>query len=129
LGAIGQPVLIVSGCNDTMLPDSNAYFMFKHLKNARYVLVGHSMGGKLGQIVAARRPKELVGVVLVAPSRSTPMPVPEAVRAIMLQSYGSREGVFQALAVLGGEALHRLAFWQGRRGQWHGRDGIASLGF
>jgi pimeloyl-ACP methyl ester carboxylesterase len=33
------------------------------------------------------------------------MPVPEAVRAGMLQSYGSREGVLQALAVLGGESL------------------------
>jgi pimeloyl-ACP methyl ester carboxylesterase len=33
------------------------------------------------------------------------MPVPEAVRAGMLQSYGSHEGVLQALAVLGGDTL------------------------
>jgi 3-oxoadipate enol-lactonase len=71
----------------------------------RYVMVGHSMGGKVAQIVAARRPKELVGMVLVAPAPPTPMPVPEAVRAGMLQSYGSREGVLQALAVLGGGSL------------------------
>ena len=38
LSAINQPVLIVSGSNDTMLPDTNAYFMFKHLKNAQLVL-------------------------------------------------------------------------------------------
>jgi pimeloyl-ACP methyl ester carboxylesterase len=38
LGAIGQPVLVVSGSHDTMLPDANAYFMFKHLKNAQLVL-------------------------------------------------------------------------------------------
>ena len=51
----------------------------------RYVLVGHSMGGKVAQIVAARRPKELVGLVLIAPAPPTPMPVPETVRAGMLQ--------------------------------------------
>jgi len=69
------------------------------------VLVGHSMGGKVAQIIAARRPKELVGMVLVAPAPPTPMPVPEAVRAGMLQSYGSREGAIQALVVLGGGSL------------------------
>ena len=71
----------------------------------RYVLVGHSMGGKVAQIVAARRPKELVGLVLVAPAPPTPMPVPEVVRNGMFQSYGSREGALQALAVLGGQSL------------------------
>jgi pimeloyl-ACP methyl ester carboxylesterase len=63
------------------------------------------MGGKVAQIVAARRPKELVGLALIAPAPPTPMPVPEAVRDGMLQSYGSREGVLQALAVLGGDSL------------------------
>jgi 3-oxoadipate enol-lactonase len=71
----------------------------------RYVFVGHSMGGKVAQIVAARRPEALVGVVLVAPAPPTPMPVPEAQRAAMLESYGSREGVQQALSVLGGGPL------------------------
>lgn len=62
-------------------------------------------GGKVAQIVAGHWPKELVGMVLIAPAPPTPMPVPEAVRAGMLQSYGSRDGVLQALAVLGGEPL------------------------
>lgn len=38
LGSIDQPALVVSGSNDTMLPDGNAYFMFKHLKNAQLIL-------------------------------------------------------------------------------------------
>jgi pimeloyl-ACP methyl ester carboxylesterase len=42
----------------------------------RYVLVGHSMGGKVAQIVATRRPASLLGLVLVAPAPPTPMPVP-----------------------------------------------------
>ena len=71
----------------------------------RYVLVGHSMGGKVAQIVAARRPASLLGVVLVAPAPPTPMPVPEAQRGAMLASYGSREGVQQALMVLAGSPL------------------------
>jgi pimeloyl-ACP methyl ester carboxylesterase len=68
-----------------------------------YVLVGHSMGGKVAQIVSARRPKELAGLILVAPA--PPTPVPEAVRSQMVQFYGSREGVLQALVVIGGESL------------------------
>jgi pimeloyl-ACP methyl ester carboxylesterase len=34
----------------------------------RSVLVGHSIGGKVAQIVAKRRPKSLEGLVLVAPA-------------------------------------------------------------
>jgi pimeloyl-ACP methyl ester carboxylesterase len=71
----------------------------------RYVLVGHSMGGKVAQIVATRRPKELLGMVLVAPAPPTPMPVPENVSAGMLEQYSSRAGALEALAILGGESL------------------------
>jgi pimeloyl-ACP methyl ester carboxylesterase len=71
----------------------------------RYVLVGHSMGGKVAQIIAARRPDGLEGIVLVAPAPPTPMPVPENQRAAMLESYGTREGVLQALSVLAGGLL------------------------
>jgi pimeloyl-ACP methyl ester carboxylesterase len=75
----------------------------------RFVLVGHSMGGKVAQIVAARRQASLLGMVLVAPAPPTPMPVPEAQRDVMLASYGSREGVQQALTVLAGSPLSDVA--------------------
>ena len=39
----------------------------------RYVLVGHSMGGKFAQLIASRRPRGLEGLVLVAPSPPSPM--------------------------------------------------------
>ncbi len=73
----------------------------------RFVIVGHSMGGKIAQILAGRRPTGLEGLVLVAPAPPTPMQVPEEVRAGMLASYQSREGVLQALGVLAGSPLPR----------------------
>jgi pimeloyl-ACP methyl ester carboxylesterase len=72
---------------------------------SRFVLVGHSMGGKVAQIVAGRRPAGLSGLVLVAPAPPTPLPAPEAQRAAMLASYGSRDGVLQALSVLTAQPL------------------------
>ena len=49
LSVIDQPVLIVCGSNDTMLPDSNAYFMFKHLRNAQLILYPDAGHGALFQ--------------------------------------------------------------------------------
>jgi pimeloyl-ACP methyl ester carboxylesterase len=49
LNSIDQPVLVVSGSDDTMLPDGNAYFMFKHLKNAQLILYPDSGHGALFQ--------------------------------------------------------------------------------
>jgi pimeloyl-ACP methyl ester carboxylesterase len=63
------------------------------------------MGGKVAQILAARRPRGLEGLVLVAPAPPTPMQVPDEARAGMLASYRSREGVSQALGVLAGSVL------------------------
>jgi pimeloyl-ACP methyl ester carboxylesterase len=48
------------------------------LAPADVVLVGHSMGGKVAQAVAASRPAELRGLVLVAPA---PGPAPAATAA------------------------------------------------
>lgn len=60
---------------------------------------------KVAQILAARRPRGLEGLVLVAPAPPTPMQVPDEARAGMLASYRSREGVSQALGVLAGSVL------------------------
>jgi pimeloyl-ACP methyl ester carboxylesterase len=49
LASIRQPVLIVSGSDDTMLPDQNAYFMFKHLSNAQLILYPDAGHGALFQ--------------------------------------------------------------------------------
>ncbi len=77
----------------------------KALAVRRFVIVGHSMGGKVAQVLAGRQPAGLEGLVLVAPAPPTPMQMPEEVRAGMLASYQSREGVQQALGVLAGSLL------------------------
>lgn len=51
----------------------------------QFVLVGHSMGGKIATLLASRRPAGLAGLVLVAPSPPTPEPIPD--RAGMLSGY------------------------------------------
>lgn len=58
-----------------------------------YVLVGHSMGGKVAQLMASRRPQGLAGLVLVAPSPPQPMRMPAEAREVMAQAYSSREAV------------------------------------
>ena len=49
LRMINQPVLVVSGSDDTMLPDVNAYFLFKHLRNAQLILYPDAGHGALFQ--------------------------------------------------------------------------------
>ena len=71
----------------------------------RYVLVGHSMGGKVAQLFALRRAPGLSGLVLVAPAPPTPMQVPAEMRAAMLVSYQTRRGVLEALKVLSYQPL------------------------
>jgi pimeloyl-ACP methyl ester carboxylesterase len=65
---------------------------------ADYVLVGHSMGGKIAQVIASRRPKGLRGVVLVAPSPPTPLVFPPEALAGMQTVYDTRESIEGALA-------------------------------
>lgn len=52
----------------------------------RHVLVGHSMGGKIAALLASRRPPDLAGLILVAPSPPTPEPIPD--RAATLAAFG-----------------------------------------
>jgi len=60
---------------------------------SRYVLVGHSMGGKVAQLLASRRLRGLEGLVLVAPSPPSPMALSDEQRAVLVSAYDSRESV------------------------------------
>jgi len=56
-----------------------------------FVLVGHSMGGKVALQMAAEGIEGLAGLVLVAPALPGPSPIPLAERERIAGSYASRE--------------------------------------
>jgi pimeloyl-ACP methyl ester carboxylesterase len=68
----GQSEAPASGYGLADLAD-DAQGVIEALELKRYLLIGHSMGGKVAQLMASRRPKGLAGLVLVAPSPPQPM--------------------------------------------------------
>jgi len=85
---------------------NDAQHMIDALDLQQYVLVGHSMGGKIAQLLASRCPRGLAGLVLVAPSPPVPLLLPPEVRVAMEGAYISRESVGTAIdQMLAGKAL------------------------
>jgi 3-oxoadipate enol-lactonase len=78
--------------------DAEALVRALHLK--RFVLVGHSMGGKVAQFLAAQRPLGLEALILVAPASPLPQNIPQAARQAQLHAYDNRDTVLQAIAFL-----------------------------
>lgn len=78
----------------------DAWHIAEALHLRRFVLVGHSMGGKVAQFLASKRPPGLAGLVLVAPAPPTPQNIPEPAQQAQLHAYDSRENALQALAFL-----------------------------
>jgi 3-oxoadipate enol-lactonase len=64
----------------------------------RYILVGHSMGGKVAQLIASRRPHGLMGIALIAPAPPVPLDLPLATRQGMVRAYDTRDSVAAAVA-------------------------------
>jgi len=58
-----------------------------------YVVVGHSMGGKTAQVLAARRPEGLKGIALVASSPASPMQIDDTQREQMKGAYSNADSV------------------------------------
>lgn len=63
----------------------------------RYVLIGHSMGGKFAMAVAARRPPGLEALFLVDPSPPTPEPMSDSTRKHLLASHGDRAAMIEII--------------------------------
>jgi pimeloyl-ACP methyl ester carboxylesterase len=61
-----------------------------------YVLVGHSMGGKVAQLAASRRPKGLAALALIAPAPPRPAVDARAAEALT-HAFDSRASVSDAL--------------------------------
>ena len=71
-----------------------------------FVIVGHSMGGKIALGIAGEQPVGLKGIVLIAPSPLSPEPIPDEVRQSMLQNHGTREA---AIATISGATYRQLS--------------------
>ena len=62
-----------------------------------YILIAHSMGGKIALSVAAQNPKHLRSLILFAPSPLTPEPMAEADRQKMLATHGTKKAAEETL--------------------------------
>jgi pimeloyl-ACP methyl ester carboxylesterase len=76
---------------------ADAEGVIQALNLKRYLLVGHSMGGKVAQLIASREPDSLAGLILVAPSPPSPLSMPAQAREVMAGAYSSREAVEVAI--------------------------------
>ena len=72
----------------------------------RYVLVGHSMGAKVAQLAASRRPEGLAALALIAPAPPRPAVDAKAAEGLT-HAFDSRETVSDALRhMLTAQPLH-----------------------
>jgi 3-oxoadipate enol-lactonase len=72
-----------------------------------FILIGHSMGGKVAQLVAGRRlVKGLKGVILIGPAPPTPFELPDDMKKQQMAAYSSYESAeFVARNVLTSSTL------------------------
>ncbi len=75
-----------------------------------FVLIGHSMGGKIALDFAARRSKGLQSLILLAPSPPTPEPIKESERAKLLASHGNRCAATETVCRAAGGKLAGASF-------------------
>jgi pimeloyl-ACP methyl ester carboxylesterase len=72
---------------------NDAQAVIEALDLERFILVGHSMGGKVAQLLASRRPRGLAGLALVAPAPPGPLALPLEMRKAMVHAYDSRDSI------------------------------------
>jgi len=78
-----------------------------------YVLIGHSMGGKIALSLAARKPKNLRSLILLAPSPPSPEPIKEKERTKLLASHGNRCVATDTFCKAAGKKLSGKVFERG----------------
>ena len=81
--------------------------MVDKLDLREFIIIGHSMGGKVAQLVAARKPAGLKRLILIAPAPPTALEVSEQQRQGMIAAYQTREGVLGIIRALTLSDAHR----------------------
>lgn len=67
--------------------------VLQQLQLQRFIMIGHSMGGKIALAVAAMQPAGLQQLILVAPSPPVPEPMTDENRKQMLATFGNRHAI------------------------------------
>jgi pimeloyl-ACP methyl ester carboxylesterase len=75
----------------------DALAVIEALDLERYILVGHSMGGKVAQLLASRRPRGLIGLALVAPAPPCTLHLPLEIREGMVRAYDTRDSIIMTV--------------------------------
>jgi pimeloyl-ACP methyl ester carboxylesterase len=88
LGGFGGAPAPASGFSVAAYADSVAALIAEN-NLASFVLVGHSMGGKIALDLASRRPAGLRGLALLTPSPPSPEPMTDENRTSSLRAYGN----------------------------------------
>jgi pimeloyl-ACP methyl ester carboxylesterase len=76
----------------------------------KFVLIGHSMGGKIALALAARRPANLDSLILLAPSPPTPEPISDSERKRLLAGHGDRAAAEETLNKITAHTLPTQTF-------------------
>jgi pimeloyl-ACP methyl ester carboxylesterase len=78
----------------------DAFALIAALGLQRYVLIGHSMGGKVAQLLASYRPAGLEALILIAPASPLPQHIPEEAREAQKHAYDNRQTALGAIGFL-----------------------------
>lgn len=81
--------------------------LIEELQLKDFILIGHSMGGKVAQLVAGRgRAPGLSALMLIGPAPPTPLELPPDMRSVQLSAYSNRQSAeFVVKNVLSSSAL------------------------
>ncbi|MFD9509582.1 alpha/beta fold hydrolase [Streptomyces mirabilis] len=78
----------------------DAQRVIDELGYGEYVVVGHSMGGKVAQVLASRRPAGLNGLVLVAPAPPAPVGVTTELQEVMCHAYDNPDTINRSIDLM-----------------------------
>ncbi len=94
-----------AGASGPYTVDAYADFVAARTSGLSFVLVGHSMGGKVALALAARQPKALRALVLLASSPPTPEPIADAERVRAIDGWATYGAASETLAAITGRPL------------------------